>query len=322
MIAIQDYETKGIRMEFRHLRTFVRVAEELHFGRAAEQLHIAQSAISQHIRLLEADVGVRLLDRSRHRVSLTEAGRVFLPEAQRTLAQAAAAARAARAAGTGDIGQLEFGFVDNAIWSTLGTVLRVFHERYPGITLRLHQTDRVALIDGIAEGSLDVALVPAPLPAPLPASAGTAAVIASEVLVEAPFLVALPRGHRLAGHRRLSLAMLAAEPFVLLPPQMQTRLGEIVLSACADAGFSPRIVQEARQVHTLLALVAAGFGITLVPEWVTAIQAADVVYRPVATTMPHYELRICFHAERTNAAVEALRQVAAECIRGGAAPSA
>ncbi|MCZ0732973.1 LysR family transcriptional regulator [Phreatobacter sp. AB_2022a] len=298
-------------MELRHLRTFVRVAEELHFGRAAEQLHIAQSAISQHIRLLEADVGVRLLDRSRHRVSLTEAGRVFLPEAQRTLAQAAAAARAARAAGTGAIGQLEFGFVDNAIWSRLSTVLRTFHGRYPGVALRLHQTDRVALIAGLAEGSLDVALVPAPLPAALPAPA-----IASEVLVAAPFLVALPRGHRLAGHARLSLAMLADEPFVLFPPQLQTRLGEIVLSACADAGFAPRIVQEARQVHTLLALVAAGFGITLVPEWVTAIQAADVVYRPVATVMPHYELRICFRAERTNAAVEAFRQVAAACVQG------
>lgn len=299
-------------MEFRHLRTFVRVAEELHFGRAAEQLHIAQSAISQHIRLLEADVGVRLLDRSRHRVRLTEAGRVFLPEAQRTLAQAAAAARAARAAGTGAIGQLEFGFVDNAIWSTLGTVLRVFHERYPGITLRLHQTDRVALVEGIAEGGLDVALVPAPLPAP----AEAVPVIASEVLVEAPFLVALPQGHPLAVHPKLALALLANEPFVLFPPQMRTRLGEIVLSACADAGFTPRIVQEARQVHTLLALVAAGFGVTLVPEWVPAIQAADVVYRPVAAAMPHYELRICFHAERTNAAVEAFRQVAAACVQG------
>ena len=305
-------------MELRHLRTFVRVAEELHFGRAAEHLHIAQSAISQHIRLLEADVGVRLLDRSRHRVALTEAGRIFLPEAQRTLTQAAAAMRAARAAGTGAIGQLEFGFVDNAIWSTLGTVLRVFHERYPGITLRLHQTDRVALIEGIAEGSLDVALVPAPLPSPLPAPAAAASAIASEVLVEAPFLVALPEGHRLAAHPQLSLAMLAEEPFVLFPPHMRTRLGEIVLSACADAGFSPRIVQEARQVHTLLALVAAGFGITLVPEWVTAIQAADVVYRRVATSMPHYELRICFHAARSNAAVEAFRKVAAECARGEA----
>ncbi|CEJ10542.1 Hca operon transcriptional activator [bacterium YEK0313] len=303
-------------MELRHLRTFVRVAEELHFGRAAEQLHIAQSAISQHIRLLEADVGVRLLDRSRHRVSLTEAGRVFLPEAQRTLAQAAAATRAARAAGTGAIGQLEFGFVDNAVWSRLSTVLRTFHGRYPGVALRLHQTDRVALIAGLAEGSLDVALVPAPLPAALPAPAGAAPAIASEVLVAAPFLVALPRGHRLSDHARLSLAMLADEPFVLFPPQLQTRLGEIVLSACADAGFAPRIVQEARQVHTLLALVAAGFGITLVPEWVTAIQAADVVYRPVTTVMPHYELRICFHAERTNAAVEAFRQVAAACVQG------
>ncbi len=290
-------------MELRHLRSFIGVAEQLHFGRAAAQLHIVQSAVSQQILLLEEELGVRLLDRTRHRVALTDAGRVFLPEARKTLVQAEAAARAARAAGVGTVGRLEFGFVDNATWSVLPKILRGFRERYPGVDLQLHEHDRVALLDGVEDGGLDIALIPAPLSRPG---------LVSKVLLEAPFMVALPLGHPLTDRPQLALEDLAAEPFVMFPAAMQTRLAQIVHSACAAAGFTPRVVQEARQMHTLLALVGAAFGLTLVPEWATTAPAVGIVYRPFAPAIPSYSLLLVWREDSANAAISRFLDLARE----------
>jgi DNA-binding transcriptional LysR family regulator len=290
-------------MEFRQLRYFVALAEHLHFGRAANQLHVVQSAVSQQIKLLEEELGVQLLHRSRHRVELSEAGRIFLPEARRALVQADAAARAARAAATGNVGRLEFGFVDNAIWSILPRILKAFRDRYPGIELQLHQADRPTLLRYLEEGRLDVSIIPAPLPrGPL----------SSEPMLEADFVVALPSEHKLTRKDVLVLEDLASEPFVLFPNGMQTRINEIVLSACASAGFTPTIIQEARQMHTMLSLVSTGQGVTLVPEWAQSIQVAGLVYRPLSTKIPKYALHTTWRTEATNPTVATFRKLASE----------
>lgn len=122
-------------MELKHLRAFVVLAQELHFGRAAAQLSIVQPALSMQIKLLESGLGVRLLDRNRHSVTLTEAGRVFLPEALATLHQAARAADAARASNRGEIGRVRLGFVSSVLPQLLPGLIRAVHQRYPRIEL-------------------------------------------------------------------------------------------------------------------------------------------------------------------------------------------
>ena len=124
-------------MELKHLRAFVVLAQQLHFGRAAAQLSIVQPALSMQIKLLESGLGVRLLDRNRHSVTLTEAGRAFLPEAQATLHQAARAADAARASHRGEIGRVRLGFVSSVLPQLLPQLIRAVHLRYPRIELEL-----------------------------------------------------------------------------------------------------------------------------------------------------------------------------------------
>src|SRR4051812_12789789 len=124
---------QDLPVELRHLRYFIAVAEELHFGRAAARSHVAQPALSQQIKQLETELGVMLLARTKRRVTLTEPGRLFLVEARRALAQVAIAEDTARRANAGEAGRLRIGYVDSALWGALPAVIGVFRERYPRV---------------------------------------------------------------------------------------------------------------------------------------------------------------------------------------------
>ncbi|MGH7712131.1 MAG: LysR substrate-binding domain-containing protein, partial [Gemmatimonadaceae bacterium] len=243
-------------MELRHFRYFVAVAEELHFGRAARRLNIVQPALSQQIRQLEQELGVTLLARTKRRVLLTESGRAFLVEAQRTLANAEQSARAARSAAAGEVGRLRVGYVDLATWSVLPNVLRTYRKRYPDVELVLTELHREPQREALLRGDLDVGF----FSLREPRGALTGARVIDDELV-----AALPRDHKTARRERVRLAQLSGDPWVLYPREMKTSYVELVLSACAAAGFVPRVVQEASQMHTLRALVIAGFGVTLLP---------------------------------------------------------
>ena len=256
-------------MELRHLRYFVAVAEELHFGRAATRLRIAQPALSQQVQQLERELGVLLLARSRRAVALTEPGRLFLTEARRTLAQAAGAADIARRAAAGEAGRLRVGYVDVALWGVLPDVLRAYRERHPVVAVTLHERLPRQQLAMLRTGSLDVGIGPPP-------PAGT---IETAPVSDDPVMVALPAGHRLGAHDSVDLAELAADPWVLVPTRVSTRLGTLVTTACAAAGFTPRVAQEARQLDALVALVSAGLGVTLVPSAAERVRRPGVVFR-------------------------------------------
>jgi DNA-binding transcriptional LysR family regulator len=258
-------------MELRHLRYFVAVAEELHFGRAAERLHVAQPALSQQVQALERELGVPLLARNRRGVALTEPGRLFLVEARRTLAQAAAAADVARRAAEGRAGRLRIGYVDVALWGVLPAVLRAFRDRHPGVAVTLHERLPHQQLAMLRAGTLDVCVGPPP-----PAGTADSAPVSDDAVV-----VALPDGHPLAEREAVALAELAGEPWVMVPARVPTRLGRVVLAACAEAGFTPRVAQEARQLDALVALVSAGLGVTLVPSAAERVRRAGVTFRPL-----------------------------------------
>ncbi len=257
-------------MELRHLRYFVVVAEELHFRRAAERLHMSQPPLSQQIRALEEEIGVQLLARNQRRVELTAAGAAFLVRAREILEAVEDAARLARRVQRGEVGRLAVGFVGSAMYSFVPELLRAFRESAPDITLRLQELGTSDQIRQLEDGRLDVGFMRLPRQHPE---------LMIETVMEEPVIVALPDLHPLAAHTELTLEDLRGQPLVLL-----SRTGAPGLRAALEGaiGNEDDIVQEAVEMQTLIGLVAAGVGLSLVPQSVRLLMRQGVSYRPLA----------------------------------------
>lgn len=262
-------------MELRHLRYFVTVAEELHFGRAAERLHIAQPPLSRQVRDLERELGLTLFSRANRRVELTHAGRAFLPEARRTLAQAERAKRAAQRAAGGETGRLRVGFVEAATYSgVLPDALGALRRRLPEVGLELFEQSSQQQTEALRDERIDLGIMHSP-----PHDA--ARWLGVERVMRDPMAVALPSAHPLAARARVALRTLAGEPFLMLRRPDGPGLHDRVIAACQNAGFSPQVAQMAGQLQTLVGLVAAGVGVALLPASLAALRRPGVVYRPL-----------------------------------------
>jgi DNA-binding transcriptional LysR family regulator len=262
-------------LELRHLRYFVAVAEELHFGRAAERLNIAQPPLSRQIRDLEIEIGTPLFERVARGVELTPAGRAFLPEARLTLAQAERAQRTAQRAAKGETGRLRVGFVDAATFSGfLPDVLGFFRMHLPNIGLSLLEMDSLQQTDALRDGRIDLGVLHSPPP-------DAERWLHVEPVYMDPMVAALPHTHALAAKPRLALRDLRDEGFVLFPRYRSPVLYDEIIARCRAEGFSPRLVQEASGWLTNIGLVGAGVGVSFVPASMTQLQSPDVAYRPV-----------------------------------------
>ena len=276
-------------MELRHLRYFVVLAEELHFGRAAKRLFIAQPSLSIQIRDLEQDVGVPLLARTNRRVQLTEAGRAFLDGARRTLADADRAVQDAQRAHRGETGQLSFGFVGSAAYEVLPSLLRAFRAAYPDVELRLQSMTTKEQVTALAERRLDLGL----LRLPLEETALSWRAVTSE-----PLVAVLPATHPLATRARVPLAALADEPFILYPRADSPAIRDAIIAVCHRAGFSPNIAQESGEMQTILGLVAGGIGVALVIAPAGYRGTGDVVFRPLEDEQaPMWEMALAWRAD-------------------------
>lgn len=283
-------------MELRHLRYFVAVAEELHFGRAAEKLHMAQPPLSQQIRKLEDELGVQLFQRTRRHVQLTEAGQVFLQGARQTLAQAEQAIAAARRAGRGETGSLIVGFVGSASYEILPAIMRRFHAQFPDIELILRELTTAQQIRALHEERIQVGILRPPV-----ASAG----LAIETFLKEPLMVALPASHALAGQPRIALNLLAAEHFIIFPRRLGAGLYQRIVDLCQQAGFSPRIAQEAIQMQTILGLVATGVGIALIPASARNLRRDGVLYSEIEAGNPFVEMAVAWRKDAISPALQA-----------------
>lgn len=264
-------------MDLRHLRYFVRVAEELHFGRAATQLGISQPPLSQQIRALEDELGVALFERTSRRVRLTEAGEIFLPEARKALQQADHAAEVARRAARGEIGELALGLLSSVLFvPAVASALFRFRQAYPAIRLDLRELSLEAQLEALAEGDLDMGFVRSPEPPEL--SHGLMATL----MLEEEMVVAMRRDHPLADRATVAVADLAEESFVLYERRLGAGFNEQLIRMCRAAGFEPRVIQESGGIATLLGLVSAGFGITFLARSLSVIHLDSLVYRPLA----------------------------------------
>jgi len=274
-------------MELRHLRYFLAVAEELHFGRAATRVRIAQPPLSQQIRHLEQELGVALFNRTKRRVELTPAGRALLEHARQILAESERAKRVAQRAGRGEIGRLAIGFVSSADLDILPRVLRVWRERFPDVEVELHALLTAAQVDALRRERIDLGFIRLP-------TDETSLVVQS--IQHEPLVAALPEGHRLARCARVRLADLASDTMLLFPRHTAPGYYDVFISACRRAGFTPRMLHPG-SMQTNLALVSAGLGVSLMPASIRNLRRIGVVYRPLAPPVPHVEMAMAYRRE-------------------------
>jgi DNA-binding transcriptional LysR family regulator len=293
-------------VELRYLSSFVAVAEELHFGRAAKRLQMAQPPLSQQIRQLEKELGVQLFERSTRSVRLTSAGEAFLKPVRNVLEDLDIATRVAKAAGRGEYGRVTVGFAGASSHATLPRLTRAVRAEHPGIELvMLGQTYANRALAQVADGSLDLGFVR--LPADLPG-------VEHRVIDEEELVCVLPSDHRLARDERIDVRDLAEEPFVSFPAQTGSSLRDVTLETCERAGYHPRIVQEAPDSYTILALVAMGVGVTLTLTSCMHIQQTGLVYRPLAGPPVVLQAALAWRTDNPSAALRSVLEVAAEAL--------
>ncbi|MDI1483837.1 LysR family transcriptional regulator [Polyangium sp. y55x31] len=275
-------------MELRHLRYFLTVAEEKHFGRAARRLRMTQPPLSRQIQELEAELGFELFDRARRQVELTPAGVVFLGRIRGVLDGLDQAVHEARRASVGEIGRVAVGYISSLAYSGITDLLRAFHEQFPKVEIALREMSPQAQLDAIKEGWIDVGLVRGLV---------DDASLASACVARDPLVVVLPAGHRLAEQKRIPLKLLAGEPFVIFPRQRGPSFFDQIMALCRTAGFTPRIVQEAPQLD-ILSLVAAGFGVAIMPGSIRRAGRKGLAIRPIVGA-PRATLYIVWRADDT-----------------------
>jgi DNA-binding transcriptional LysR family regulator len=263
---------KSIEMELRHLRYFLAVAEELNFTRAAKRLNIAQPPLTQQIKALEAEMGVTLFDRTGYRVELTDAGKSFVPQVARILADVRNAVLIAKRAAAGDVGHVRVGFTESASFNPLVTAaFRKFRLAYPEVEVSLEEGASTVLAAALREGRVDAAFVRPPL--------RTGEGIALHLIDEEEMVVAVSTGHRLAERVDLEMKDLADETFVLYPRVEGPGLADTVIAACEKAGFSPKVKQYTPQLSSTINLVAASLGVSIVPKSMQGLQPQAVSYK-------------------------------------------
>ena len=259
-------------VEFRLLRSFVALAEELHFGRAARRLHISQPPLSRQIAQLEAELGVSLFERTKRRVELTAAGRVLYERSRTNLASIEHSLEEAISVSRGEAGRLTIGMVGSAAYAILPQILRAFSTIHAGVEFRFHAMTTTQQIRALLDNRIDIGLVRTPL-----RNDG----IDVHHLADESLMVAIHASHPLAAEPVISMRMLADERLLISPREDAVGYHDEVISVCNAAGFTPRIACEAQPFSTLIGLVAAGLGLAIVPDALKHIQLDQVTYRPL-----------------------------------------
>jgi DNA-binding transcriptional LysR family regulator len=265
-------------MELRQLRYFVAVAEELSFSRAAERLNVSQPPLSVQIKALEDELGARLFDRTRRTVKITQAGVLLLDSARKVLSELRRGAEVVALATCGEAGLIRMGFTGSVpMLDMFPRLMRVFRDRYPEIRIELRDMSTAKQLEAIAAEELDVGI----LRPPYYFQAGPD--IIAHTIWRDELMVFLPASHRFADRRNaINLQDLTAEAFVGVAPDVGCGMSDHVMTICNQAGFSPRIVQHARELGSVLGLVAAGIGVAILPQCYGRVDITGVVSRKLA----------------------------------------
>ena len=261
-------------MDLRHLKYFLAVAEELHIGRAAARLHISQPPLTRQIRSLEEELGVDLFTRTAKGVELTQAGEMFKEDAANIRMLLEAAVDRVHRAGEGKLGRIDIGIFGSAIYDTIPKLLKAFQEKLPGVRVVLHTMNKGEQFEALRQRRITLAFNRMMSPEPD---------IGRELVITEKLVAVIPTGHELAQWEAIPIRALANHPLIVFPTVGRPNFIDKVLDLCKQQGFEPEIAQEVGDAVTGIALVARGFGITLIPESAASAIAFDgTVYRPLA----------------------------------------
>lgn len=275
-------------MEFRHLRYFLALADELNFGRAAKRLHISQPPLTRQIRQIEEEFGAELFLRTAKGVELTEAGRLLREEAVKILALAQRATERVQMAGQGHAGRIDVGIFGSAVLNVIPRLILEFRRGHPDVDIHLHTMTRPEQIEALQEGRLTVGFVRAFPDAPD---------MAVETVLKERLMVAINRDNELSRRREISIGAFVDQPLILFPNSPRPSLGDHVIALCLREGFQPRVAQEVEDVVTSIALVSCGFGVCVVPECATSLRLPRVVFRPLKGSNQLIELGCAYRPD-------------------------
>ena len=289
-------------IEIRHLRYFVVLAEERNFSRAAKRLFIAQPGLSRQIQSMEAQLGFALIDRTRRRFELTEAGAALLEEGRRALAEFDRALQYTRRVARGEVGMLRIGVIPSALYKVLPMALREYRRCYPEVEVIVREMTTPAQVNAMTAGEIDVGFMR------LPYAVGE---LIARPIVEVRFGVVLPMEHPLTSLAEIPLPALAEEP-LLFPAPPRSSWADFVLKVCRDAGFEPRIGPAAAESTTVMSFVAAGMGVALIPESLQGLALPGSTYRHIAPPAPPVHLAFMHKPEPLTPTAQGLTAIVDE----------
>ncbi|MEQ9720933.1 LysR family transcriptional regulator [Yersinia alsatica] len=286
-------------IELRHLRYFIAVAEELHFGRAAERLRISQPPLSQQIQILEEQIGARLLARNNRNVSLTQAGTLFLKESYQILAQVNSASEKAARLHRGESGELTIGFTSSAPFiSAVSKNLRAFRQLHPQVHIKMQEVNTKQQIEPLLDGRLDLGVM---------RNTRLPDALQYRLLLREPLVAVVHEEHPLAALPSIQYSSLAEQPFVFFAREVGTALYDEILTLLARAGITPYITQEVGEAMTIVGLVSSGLGVSILPASFTRVKVDGVKYLPLAEVSATTEVWLVNHKHRpVTAPAEAL----------------
>ena len=293
-------------MELRQIRSFLSVAETLHFGRTAELIHLSQPALSLQIRALEAEVGVRLLERNRRKTTLTPAGRAFRDAAIAGVAQLDRATRNARLAADGKLGLLRIGFISTAGSELLPNIIRGFRESNPEVEFSLRNILTAEQIRMLESGALDIGFLRLPI--------GGHTQLEVVTVHREPFVLVVPASHPLAERKRVRLSEVSGQDFVMYDRLHAPGFHDLVFGILRNAGIVPNVRQTAGEMPTLISLVAAGMGISILPESAVKHNVAAVVGCDIADDIPLSEIGLASNKDTDSAVIENFRSLVLETL--------
>jgi DNA-binding transcriptional LysR family regulator len=281
-------------MELRQIRSFLSIAETLHFGRTAELIHLSQPALSLQIRALEEEVGVRLFERNRRKTALTAAGFAFRDDAAAALSQLEQAILRARLAANGKLGLLRIGFISTAGSEIVPDIVRQFRELNPEVEFSLRNILTAEQVQMLETGSLDIGFLRLPI-------GGHPALDVVPVHRE-PFVLVVPSSHKLAKRKAVRLRELAGQDFVMYERAYAPGFHDLIFGILRDAGIVPTVSQTAGEMPTLISLVDSGMGIAILPASAVKHSVASVVASGILDRIPLSEIGIAV-SKRVRAAV-------------------
>ncbi|MER5292897.1 LysR family transcriptional regulator [Streptomyces pharetrae] len=290
-------------MNLEQMRYIVVLAEELHFGRTARRLGLQQPTLSQQVRKLEDELGVSLFDRTTREVSITAAGESFVAEARRALHHVERAQLAARQTGRGDVGELVLGFVGSAVPELIPRLLRRFRRVYPGVELQVRELPSARQVEELLAGRIDVGILHALSDNEIPEG------LTSQEIIRDVLVAALPRRHPLAPVTPLPTAKLAGEPFIMFPRHMGPALHDRITGLTRAAGFEIQVSQEAGHMQTIIGLVAAEVGVSIVPRTMAALRQPGVEFRQLSPRPEPLPIQLVWRRGETSPVVRNFRTV-------------